>query len=136
MILHVYHIVISFNRVDSLVLRISSKQYDIIPNNFIEKISANEICINASSVHNAKLAHRWLLIMFFMEKPLSDIVVLEGITSTPYHKLCKTCQLVNHSQVKVAKSHSLHHLSPLITTSHHEFEAQPRDLVHNPSLSC
>ena len=43
---------------------------------------ANEIHINPSNVLNAKLAHRWLLIKFCLEKPLSHIVVLEGNTST------------------------------------------------------
>ena len=44
-------------------------------------IFANEIRINASSVSNDNLAHGWLLIKFRMEKPLSQLHVLEGTTT-------------------------------------------------------
>ena len=50
----------------------------------------NVINISALSLFSVKLACRWLLIKFCLETPLSQIVILEGITSTRWAKVCVT----------------------------------------------
>ena len=89
-------------------------------------IFAHEMCIKASKVSNFKQVHRWLLIRFCLEKPLSHIAVLTGITITLLHKLLKPGQLIDHYGVVHVKSqasniwdhlsHGLHHLQTLTPT--------------------
>jgi len=71
---------------------------------FSTRIFAHEMHIKASKVSNFKLVRRWLLIRFCLEKTLSHIAVLTGITITVLHKLLKPCQLIGHSGVVHANS--------------------------------
>ena len=76
-------------------------------------IFANEIRIDASSVSSAKLDRRWFMIKFCLEKPLTHIVALEGITNTHCQIVCKPSQLVNHP-CAVVYSHICFMICPLV----------------------
>ena len=74
---------------------------------FSNSIMHYDNCIKASKVSNFNEAHKWLLIEFCFENPLSQITILEGITSV----LCQSfmrCgnQFIYHSLMPPQNCHA------------------------------
>ena len=73
---------------------------------FSTSIPHNDTQIKVSEVSNFNKACKWLLIAFCFENPLSQIAILEGMTSDFCQSFMRCGQLVYHSLMRLQNCHA------------------------------